>query len=242
MIAFVDESGHSADTDAASDHFVVSAVVVRDSNAHRIMPAIGLLREELGRPGRSISWKDIRSHSQRLHAAQSINQISWLRTISVVICKRELERNEMTAEARYQWTLRLLLERLSWMGARKQESVHTVVSHLRGFESENLARYERILQSLNTEIKWRWLDPGGCEVVNAADREELQFADLVASATGQAFERDDFGNVESRYLREMRAPIWDNEGGSILTYGLKIHPNSVLSDPRYSWLTDMAGN
>jgi hypothetical protein len=238
MIAFVDESGVSADSDAASDHFVLSAVVVRDQNAERVLPAIGRIRQELSRRDGSISWKDLRSHAQRLHAAQSINDISWLRTISIVICKRELERNEMSSEVRYQWTMRLLLERLSWMGAKKQESIHTVVSHIRGFEAENVARYEGILQRMQTEIKWRWLDAAGCEIVNAADREELQLADIVASATAQAFEKDDYGNVEPRYLREMRAPIWDNESGAILTYGLKLHPASVVNDPRYSWLAE----
>lgn len=239
MIAFVDEAGVSADTATASDHFVVSAVAVRNRNIHRILPRLERVREEVERPGKSISWKDIHSHSQRLHAVQSINRTSWLRTISIVICKRALERNQMSSEERYQWTLRLLLERLSWLARSGGEQVHTVVSRIRGFEPENLARYEQILQGIETKIDWRWLDPAGCEVVKFDSREELQLADIVASATSCAVEPDRYGNVERHYLREMRAPIWDNDGGAITTYGLKFHPARALDLQPYRWVREL---
>lgn len=239
MIAFVDEAGVSADTETASDHFVISAVVVRNRNIHRVLPRLQLIRAEVERPGKSISWKDIRSHSQRLHAVQSINSTSWLRTITVVVCKRALERNRMSSEERYQWTLRLLLERLSWLARSGGEQVHTVVSHIRGFEPENLARYEQILQGIETKIAWNWLDSAGCEVVSFESREELQFPDIVASAVSCAFEPDKHGNTEPRYLREMRAPMWDNDGGALTTYGLKFHPARALDSQAYRWVKDL---
>jgi hypothetical protein len=239
MLAFVDEAGVSAATETATDHFIVSAVVIRNRNVHRIIPRLDLIRAEVERPGRSISWKDIRSHSQRLHAVQSINNTSWLRTITVVVCKRSLERNKMSSEERYQWTLRLLLERLSWLARAGGEPVHTVVSHIRGFEPENLARYQQILQGMETKIAWKWLDPAGCEVVSFDSREELQLADIVASAASCAFEQDRYGNTERRYLREMRTPMWDNDGGALTTYGLKVHPARALDSLAYRWIKDL---
>ena len=234
MIAFVDESGVSARSDTAPKHFVVSAVVVRERNREKIAPMLASLRSDLSRPNGTLSWKQITSHVQRVHAAQTIGKTTWLRTISIVLCKEELAKNEMTAETRYLWTLRLLLERLSWMALECNEKVYPLISHLRGFEAEKLREYEGILLGMDTQIRWKWLAP--CEVVNSADREELQLADLVASAVGSSVEPDAFGNVEHRYVYEMRSKIWVRKGGLLPVYGLKVHPAAVMGRVAYSWI------
>ena len=168
--------------------------------------------------------------------------IKIIKTITIVVCKRELERNGMTPQERYQWTLRLLLERVSWLAKKHNEVAHVVLSHIRGLEIDKLREYEEILRRIPTEIKWDWLDPSGCEVVGYTDRDELQLADVVASATACAFEKDEYGNVEERYLRELRAPVWNGlhvnvaGEGNIRTYGLKFHPARALDLARYRWV------
>lgn len=110
--AFVDESGSPADTEGASPHFVASAVVVRDKNLNLVLPLVQAMQLDLHWP--ADGWKGrSTNHSRKVKATQMMGESEWLKTISVVICKRELPRSQMTPEQRYLWSLRLLLERLS---------------------------------------------------------------------------------------------------------------------------------
>ena len=68
--------------------------------------------------------------------------------------------------------------------------------------------------------------------------EELQLADLVASATASAFEPDTFGNTEPRYLREM-APRLYRHNGNLTSYGLKMHPWTAAVQAAYPWVQDL---
>lgn len=247
MHVFVDEAGVPHDSDRSSDHLVVSGVAVRDRHLGKLAPALAELRGRLGHQPEQVatSWKNIKGHSRRLHAAQSIGEMKIVRTITIVICKRQLERNGMTAQERYQWTLRLLLERVSWLAEKHEETAHVVLSHIKGLEEKKLREYEAILERGRNSIRSAWLDPAGCEVVGYNDRVELQLADIVASATACAFEEDEFGNVEDRYLRALRNLAWDGRhvhdegvGGDIRKYGLKFHPAKVLGLARYRWVRE----
>ena len=68
--------------------------------------------------------------------------------------------------------------------------------------------------------------------------EQLQLADIAASATALAFEPDNFGNVEPRYLSELRPRLYHPSGGKITSYGLKMHPWNTRSQAAYQWLLD----
>jgi hypothetical protein len=241
MLVLVDESGHSADTASASDHFVLSGVAVRNSNVQYVIPFLDQLRADINRQGQEIHWNKVDSHPQRLHLAQMVGRAKWLRTINVVVCKRDLPASEMDAHERYRWTLRLLLERVSWLARDEaKERAHVLVSRMGYLEPATVAEYERVLQSMpEVRIAWEWLDPAGCEVVSHADREELQLADIVASVAGCAFEPDRYGNTERRYLRELRAPMWDHGGGPLTTYGLKFHPAKALDRAAYKWVRSL---
>ncbi len=65
--------------------------------------------------------------------------------------------------------------------------------------------------------------------------EELQLADLAASATAAAFEPDPFGNTEPRYLREL-APRLYRHKGNLTSYGLKMHPWNAATQTAYPWV------
>ncbi|WP_081689823.1 DUF3800 domain-containing protein [Leifsonia xyli] len=114
--AYIDESGDRGHTPKASDHFILSAVVVRDSNSDKINGLLEGLRADLRKPsGNYLTWKNIRSHTDRMRIAQVIAGQQWLRVISVVACKRHLPPATLNQSQVYLYQLRFLLERLSWL-------------------------------------------------------------------------------------------------------------------------------
>ena len=64
--------------------------------------------------------------------------------------------------------------------------------------------------------------------------ELLQYGDLTASATAAAFELDDYGNTEQRYLREMSPRLY-RRNGNLASYGLKMHPWSDSARAAHPW-------
>ena len=87
-------------------------------------------------------------------------------------------------------------------------------------------------------ISWQHLDPSGGKIDQPQRLEALQLADLAASATGQAFEPDRFGNTERRYLQEMAPSLWRRGSGegNLTSYGLKMHPWSATTRAAYPWV------
>jgi len=187
-----------------------AAVAFRDSDRRKVIQLLAQLRCDLGRrPGDALHWVNIRGHGQRLHAARSLGQAAFLTISSVVVCKRHFNPDGVIHEedVSYLYTLRYLLERLSWLG------------RLRG--------------GVHARLRWSYLRPGRIDQPQRV--EELQLADLAASATAAAFEPDRFGNTEPRYLREM-APRLYRHNGNLTSYGLKMHPWSAAAQAAYPWV------
>ncbi|WP_083828259.1 MULTISPECIES: hypothetical protein [Protofrankia] len=67
-----------------------------------------------------------------------------------------------------------------------------------------LRAYEATLRTAtDCRIMWAALDPRGGRIDQPSRVEGLQLADMAASATFPAFEQDQYGNTEDRYLREL---------------------------------------
>jgi hypothetical protein len=194
--AYIDESGDRGRGARSSAHFIMAAAVVRDTNCGQINPLLELLRSDLGRsPGNYLTWKNQRTHADRLHISRTLGQAHWLKTAAVVACKRHLPESELNESQIYLYQLRFLLERLSWLGRHHAEVVSYTVAHIKRFEVSALREYEEALRRGPSQIAWEWLDPKGGTIDQPQRNERLQLADLVASATGSAFNADRHGNT-----------------------------------------------
>ena len=117
LLAFIDESGQRSKTPKSSDHFVMSAAIVRAGSLPDVSDLLAQLRIDTDRrPSDHLSWKNIRTHDQRLHIAKEIGKRPWLRVCSVIVCKRHLSSGIVNDDHAYLFTARFLLERLSWFG------------------------------------------------------------------------------------------------------------------------------
>jgi len=236
--AFVDEAGQRARSAKSSDHFVMSAVVVPDENLTDATAVLAALRADLGRrAGDTLHWRNIRGHSQRLRLVQVMGAQPWLTVASVVVCKPHLTGPALDDDTAYLYTLRYLLERLSWL-ARDQGRILTgTLAHIVRFKIGKLRAYESILrQAPDCQVAWQSLNPAGFAIDQPHRVELLQFADAAASATFTAFERDAFNNTETRYLTELSPRLYRRPPGPLTSYGPKMHPWTDSARAAYPWV------
>lgn len=236
--AFTDEAGQRARTAKSSHHFVMSAVVVPDEHLADAAAVLANLRADLKRrPGDTLHWRNIKSHSQRLRVAQVIGQQPWLTISSVVVCKQHLTGPALDDDTAYLYTLRFLLERLSWLARDRHRVLTSTLSHIVRFKIAKLRTYEALLrQAPDCQVAWEWLDPAGAAIDQPNRIELLQLADTAASSTFLAFERDTFDNTETRYLMEFGPRLYRRPGGKLTSYGLKMHPWSESARAAYPWV------
>ncbi len=209
----------------SSTHFVLSAVVFDQDAENKFELEIKELKRGTGRlEQHEISFKKL-SDAQRKFVSERLGQFSAATTIAVVIRKADLT-DELRNEHRlYLYTLRLLLERLSWFGKSKQSVVKYTMSHITRLKMEQLRSYEDALRNSSTEIKWNFLDPKGGSLNVPGKVEQLQMADLFASSIGIAFNApSEIRPTDHTYLENFYSRLWAPSPGKIHSYGLKIFP------------------
>jgi hypothetical protein len=237
---YVDESGIRSHSPKSSDHFVMSAVMLPNSQEPRARAMLAGLRSDFKMPaGTVLSFKDL-PHAKRVHISKTVAAQPYIGITNVVVCKRLFARPETDVDLAYLYTLRFALERISWYIDTKGGKAYVTFAHIKGFKIAKLLSYVNKLQAMGTgtEIRWDALYlPVRMDTV--ATIECLQIADTAASATGQAFHTDEFGNVEPRYLMTIRRRLYRHPTGPITSYGMKLHPTSAVTDPRYEWVAKL---
>jgi hypothetical protein len=215
----------------------MSAVLIKDED---VAPVAGLqaqLRADLSRrPGDQLHWRNLKAHSQRLHAAKSLTTMPIVIS-SVVVSKRHIAGGIPDDDHAYLYTLRLLLERLSWWGRDHRRVVSYTLAHVVRFKRSKLRYYESRLRQLpGCQVSWPWLDPHGGRIDQPSRVEQLQLADIAASATFGAFEPDRYRNTETRYLEELAVCLYRRPPGPLTSYGLKMHPWNDATKAAYPWV------
>jgi hypothetical protein len=232
---FVDEAGVRAHGPRTSQHFVMSAAILPDPRKHDLLATLAQLRVDFRQPaGHTISFKNL-SHQSRLHISQMLARLTYLTVTNVVVCKREVPAPMQNVDDAYLYTLRFLLERVSWFVDDRYGQAYVTFAHIDRFKIAKLDAYVELLRKSDTQIRWGALFlPVRMQTMQGNDL--LQVADATASATAQAFEPDQFGNVEDRYLRALAPRLYRRPPGPITSYGMKLHPTSMANDPRYAWV------
>ncbi len=246
---YVDEAGDRGISAASSAHFVVSAIIVRDTADATVRQELNALRVALGRKsGQTLHFQKF-SHSQRLKAAQDIAGSSIAAISNVILCKRgfnqPLPAGNMAyitnADPMYLWAIRLLLERISWyIRDNGGGDAKVTFAHVRRFPAHKLHDYRSALELSPTEIHWPAFN-GHAFRIDAPDKIELlQCADTAASALFRAVEPDEYGNVERRYLDELRPKLYRRGAAMVTSYGLKVFPtNECTTGGTLAWLRDL---
>ena len=120
----------------------MSALVCRDVNLPHLQDLLLATRKAAGRgSNQRLSWKKIKDPTQRFAVAELLGRASFVRFVSIVVCKRQLQPPMKNSFVAYLYTLRFLLERLSWLGRKHETVTSYTLSHVKHFRAENLRYY-----------------------------------------------------------------------------------------------------
>lgn len=242
LIAYVDESGDEGLNEHAfsSSPWFLNSCVIFPANTQR-SPAeiIRSTRVSIGQPETgTIKLTNIEHHS-RLAFVDQITR-SALVASAVLVHKVSVKKKGAFSEPllMYRYTIKLLLERISWLARMKNCRCKMIFSIRKGAKREDLDEYIAKLKQkhirggwlYNHRIKWDFLEED-YDIEHEAENPGLRIADAVVSAFGYAVNpRHDF--TEPRYAIMLK-PVMFKHNNNYARYGVKIFPNlesPVLAD------------
>lgn len=150
----------------------------------------------------------------------------------------------------YHYTIRYLLERISWLCRDARPSPGNPICRLvfakcKNMKYAGIQNYLRRLQAGEGDddirINWPTIDIENIIVKPSSELLGLQIADCVASSVYQGLELNPHGRTEPTYVRHLRRRTY-HRGNNYTTYGMKIMPRIPTVEPqyddRYSWILE----
>ena len=219
--AYVDESGDRGwvprppnlppgQRAGSSAIFSMTAVIVPDGSQPAILRGWSQAAQEIDRAsGVVVHWQNVKNTGQRKHLATYIASIPHVHTVSVVLCKGHLPNVQTLRQPEYlyNWTLRLLVERVSWFGNSHGDQVRLTFAEVPGLPLAKLTVYLAKLKANQTYIDWGALRLPP-RIDTPKNRRMLQLADSASGAVFAAFEPDLWGYTEQGYLTILKPVIW----------------------------------
>jgi hypothetical protein len=243
LLAFIDESGQRSMTKNSSDYFVLAAVLMPERRRVEGEEWLARIRTDLRRQqGQVLHWKQYVAHRDRLHVSQEFGRQGFARASAVVACKRHLTHSrDFTEDHAYMFAFRLLLERMSWLADERNMELEYTLGHVRGFAKSKLREYEATLRAMDRndcKVRWDCISNQPSRIDRPENAEMLQLSDVIASAIGAAFNQDEFGNTEQRYLQAFANRFYRgrDDRGRLTSYGLKMLPWSEPTRAAHPWV------
>ncbi len=239
--AYVDESGDRGSSSTATDFFIMSAAVVSDDTRPAVQGRLATIRHALGKPPGTVFHfaKNVKEHGARVYVCEQIGSLDGLTIVNVVMCKRLFVNAILLStdpQAVYLYTLRFMLERLSWIARDMNDEIVITFAHVKNFPYQRLHEYLATLRGQPTSIEWSVIRDVRINQPNKL--ELLQVADIAASATLRAFQPDRLGVTERRYLGEFAQRLYRRPPGAITSYGMKLHPGAAAT-ALYPWVAGL---
>lgn len=240
---YVDEAGDRGWGGKSSPVFTLTAVVVKRTDDHVLRATLESLNGAMGRDPRNVlHWaENVRDHSDRKQVALELSRLP-IDIITVTVCKASLIGNNTALSgsvAQYNYSMRRLLERVSWLLRARHGTGQMRLAHVRRFKYESLHQYlDKLGRDRSCNINWASLRDGHRpRIEQPAQRHGLQVADLAAGCVYSAVRQDRHGGQEPMYLEQISGRFWAGPTGKLTTYGLHfIAGGSHDCGSHYPWL------
>jgi hypothetical protein len=233
----------------SSRWFIVAGIIVRQEDDLGVSHCIDEVRQRLGwgakfseRP-KPLHWRDL-SHAQKLMVSRTLAQ-QPITSIHICMWKEHILPDSPLRQSAvlYHYSLRFLLERASWFVDDNRGAMKVTLSNRAHLRLKELRSYVRLLQG-STNFEGRPVfEPDDLTVTRPDLRKGLQIADSFASATLNAFEVNQFGDTEPRYLGRLKDRLYRYGVDQRLSgYGLKMFPSDPktlrLAAEQHRWLEE----
>ncbi len=177
----------------------MSAVVIPEEHLAEAATLLELIRAGLKRhPGHALHWKNIKSHTQRLRACQLLAEADWLTISSVGGVQASARRRPAQRRPGLPAHVALPAGATVVAGQEQEGELSFTMTHVVRFELAKLRDYEALWRDEpDCQVAWDYLDARGGQLDQPSRVENLQLADLAASATGGAFNKDELAVIVS---------------------------------------------
>lgn len=238
---YIDESGDPGFTfrplgeRGSSRWMFVGALVIKTPRIPQLILDVEGWRGELGMAKHQDFHFHRFTHERRIATLQRIAKLH-ARFVVVGLNKERLPK--MSARSAtdqvYLYASRFILERISWLCRDENPlnpSADVIFSARGGLNIPRVQNYLSLIKAGDNSIEWACIDPSRLDVQPNECVTGLQLADSIVSGTRWGIQADDFGNVETRYIYEMRRKYYRylraDGTRELVNYGLKLYPESL---------------
>ena len=249
---YIDESGDEGMSKAgATRWFILGALIVPRHLNLQTSTMVNRIKGTFGKDNKwTLHWSHVRNHDKRLYICRELLTEQWEYS-SVVSDKYDpVIRNAEGLRQKwklYFYSTRLLLERLSWYtrDVGQDGKAYLTFENRSNMSYDDLREYLDLLSNWYppTAISWDNLEWENFEVKPKSKSRLLQASDSVSGALSDGLEHTTLGNIEPRYILDLKGRFY-RHSGRLFSYGLKfthIPPWERLRALRreYEWLKQM---
>jgi len=233
---YIDESGDEG-IQKGTEWFILCAVMVKQENDLILSKVIDEIKNMLNIPKeKPFHWKNMRNnHSKKRAIIDLLKKRNFVYT-NIIVNTRDMKSTELQGKLLYNYTCRFLLERVSWF-IKEQNTRANVI-----FSNRSSTSYSELEEYINTTKIFGQIKSvfDSYKSVDVWQLKNLQVADICASSMHDAFEKDQFGYIEERYVMELSPKLYRRKG-NLDKYGLKVFPTECIEKYKsaYAWLKDI---
>ena len=244
---YIDESGDEGfnfkadNIGGSSKWFVLAAVIVHQSFDKTIASCINEIKDILkfqpAQVHKPLHFKDL-SHEKKVVTLNCITSKGNFEIVAVAGHKIDLHKDCLLPYEKqylYNYTCKLLLERISWNIHEKKGKANLIFEHRRNTSYTDLKLYiDKVMDSSRCQIrKDIFVD---LKALPKTQKKNLQIADCIAHSVWKSLEPNQYdGDIEDKYIRKL-APLFYRKENVLHNYGLKIYPDSnVINQEKYNW-------
>ncbi|RKO65724.1 DUF3800 domain-containing protein [Desulfofundulus salinus] len=230
---YIDEAGDEgfkvvANKWLSSRWFVIGALVVPAEFDREMASVINKIKDRIKYRNKLKPLHFCKlNHKKKKVAIQEIKEKGHFRLIITGVYKPDLIKDGVLKNEKqflYNYITRYLLERVTWLADEYKRKVRLTFENRSNTSFDQLDNYiQQVLKDPKCQIRkdmilsWR--------VLNKSQSKNLQVADSLVSSVYAALEPDDYGNIETSYIMELKEFLYIRKG-NLFSYGLKLFPYS----------------
>jgi len=238
--AYIDESGDEGFKPGASQWFIISAVVVKQTDDRDVASVINEIKYRLwGEVTRQpIHWVKLRHNKKRI-AIQEISKKDFV-LFAVALEKKYLNRERFDSHydrenrmkfrwAMYFYATKLLVERICRYAEREGALVNLIFENRTSISYKDLRDYLTFMTEYPGSYSRKPTVPRrrikSVEPQNKEVKKLLQVTDACSGALKDALEINQYGDIEESYIMGL-ADKFDRYSGRLWSIGLKLFPRT----------------
>jgi hypothetical protein len=226
----------------------LGALIVPDEEDLQISTMVSRVKKTFKKDDKfTLQWKKIKKHSQKLYICQEYQTEQWTFACVATDKTHPFVTRGRGINLRYQlynYSARLLLERLSWYARDNGNGKAIPIFEYRSNTSYDKMReyFEQLrnwIPQSEIQISWDNLEYRNFRIIPKRVRRLMQASDNLCGMVKEGLEYDGYGNIEPRYVLSVGNRFY-RRGSNLFSYGLKfLHANSNVRaelKEEYEWL------